>query len=67
MSRRRVRDTAERCHEESLVTQGTIEERIIDLHHDKRALAEGVLARDGTAVLPSAEDLIALMRRVIKV
>jgi SNF2 family DNA or RNA helicase len=45
-----------------LVTQGTIEERIIDLHHDKRALAEGVLEGNEGGVLPSTEDLVALMR-----
>jgi SNF2 family DNA or RNA helicase len=46
-----------------LVGKGTLEERIVELHHDKRALAEGVL---GDAVagapLPSAAELISLMR-----
>jgi superfamily II DNA or RNA helicase len=45
-----------------LVTKGTIEERIVDLHHDKRALAEGVLSGEETTALPSTDDLIALMR-----
>ena len=46
-----------------LVTKGTLEEQIVRLHHDKRALAEGVLAEgsEGKAV-PSPEELIALMR-----
>lgn len=46
-----------------LVAKGTLEERIVELHHDKRALAEGVLA-DGCegAALPSTEELVALMR-----
>ena len=47
-----------------LVTRGTLEEQIVKLHHDKRALAEGVLAEgsDGK-VIPSAQELIDLMRR----
>jgi len=47
-----------------LVTRGTLEEQIVKLHHDKRALAEGVLAEgsDGK-VIPSAKELIDLMRR----
>ena len=46
-----------------LVAQGTLEEQIIALHHDKRALAEGVLADGGEAAsLPSSADLLALMR-----
>ena len=46
-----------------LVAAGTIEERIVELHHDKRALAEGVLADggEGTA-LPTTDELIALLR-----
>ena len=35
-----------------LVTKGTLEEHIVALHHDKRALAEGVLAEEETAALP---------------
>lgn len=45
-----------------LVGKGTIEERIVDLHHDKRALAEGVLSGEETTALPSTDDLLALMR-----
>ena len=46
-----------------LVSKGTLEERIIDLHHDKRALAEGVLAEGGEeTALPSTEELITLLR-----
>jgi SNF2 family DNA or RNA helicase len=46
-----------------LVTKGTLEEQIVKLHHDKRALAEGVLAEGSEGkVVPSAEELIALMR-----
>ena len=46
-----------------LVCKGTLEESIVALHHDKRALAEGVLAEGGEGVaVPSAAELIALMR-----
>ncbi len=45
-----------------LVSKGTVEERIIDLHHEKRALAESILAPGDASVLPSTEDLLALMR-----
>lgn len=46
-----------------LVTKGTLEEQIVKLHNDKRALAEGVLAEGSEGkVVPSAEELIALMR-----
>ena len=46
-----------------LVARGTLEERIVELHHDKRALAEGLLAAgDEPAALPSADELIALLR-----
>lgn len=46
-----------------LVARGTLEERIVELHHDKRALAEGVLGEGGEgAAVPSTEELIALMR-----
>jgi superfamily II DNA or RNA helicase len=45
-----------------LVTAGSIEERIVDLHGDKRALAEGLLAgQDGGAPLAAAE-LLSLLR-----
>ena len=45
-----------------LVTKGTVEERIVELHQDKRALAESILAEGDAALLPSADDLIALIR-----
>lgn len=45
-----------------LVTQGTVEESIVALHHDKRALAESILGDSGVSVLPSTEDLMALIR-----
>jgi SNF2 family DNA or RNA helicase len=45
-----------------LVTRGTIESRIVELHHDKRALAESILAEGEAAALPSTEELIALIR-----
>ena len=55
---------AHRIGQQRLVTQGSIEDRIVPLHHSKRALAEGVLAgQDGTAggVLGAA-DMLALLR-----
>ena len=45
-----------------LVTRGTLEEGIVALHHDKRALAEGMLGGGEGAVLPSTEELVALVR-----
>ncbi|MCQ1551115.1 MAG: DEAD/DEAH box helicase [Candidatus Accumulibacter phosphatis] len=45
-----------------LVTRGTVEERIVDLHHEKRALAESILAEGEASALPSTEDLVALIR-----
>lgn len=45
-----------------LVTAGTVEERIVALHQDKRALAEGILEEGEVAVLPSTDDLVALIR-----
>ena len=45
-----------------LVTQGSIEERIVKLHRSKRDLAEGILAgQDGGAVM-DAGALMALLR-----
>jgi len=52
-----------------LIAAGTIEERIVDLHQGKRALADGVLeAMDGEsigreAVLPDIDELVGLLRR----
>ncbi len=45
-----------------LVTKGSIEEQIVLLHQDKRALAESILAEGDMALLPSTEDLVALIR-----
>jgi SNF2 family DNA or RNA helicase len=45
-----------------LVNKGSLEERIVSLHTEKRALAEGILAEGESTALPSAEDLIALIR-----
>jgi superfamily II DNA or RNA helicase len=45
-----------------MVTKGTVEERIVELHHDKRALAESVLAEGEVTALPSTDDLMALIR-----
>ncbi|XYJ86463.1 Superfamily II DNA or RNA helicase, SNF2 family [Cupriavidus necator] len=52
-----------------LINAGTIEERIVDLHRDKRALADGLLEADddsaaGTgAPLPDVDELVGLLRR----
>ena len=47
-----------------LVTQGSIEDRIVKLHHSKRALAEGVLAGQdgGGGTLLGAAGMLALLR-----
>jgi len=45
-----------------LVSKGTVEERIVDLHHEKRALADSILAEGEATALPSTEDLVALIR-----
>jgi SNF2 family DNA or RNA helicase len=46
-----------------LVTQGSIEDRIVRLHHSKRALADGVLAgQDGGGAVMGAADMLALLR-----
>jgi len=46
-----------------LVTAGSIEERIARLHHEKRALADGILEDAGTAAAaPDAVELIGLLR-----
>jgi len=52
-----------------LISAGTIEERIVELHKDKRALADGLLeADDETAAglgapLPDVDELVGLLRR----
>ncbi len=45
-----------------LVTQGTIEESVLRLHDEKRALVDGVLEGSGAAGSLSAEELVALIR-----
>ncbi|GCL66185.1 DEAD/DEAH box helicase [Pseudaquabacterium pictum] len=48
-----------------LVTQGSIEDRIVQLHHHKRALADGVLAGadgDTAGTLMDAAQMLALLR-----
>ncbi len=46
-----------------LIAKGTLEERIVELHHEKRALADGLLAEGGEGMaIPSTAELIALMR-----
>jgi SNF2 family DNA or RNA helicase len=45
-----------------LVLQGTVEEHIVGLHNDKRALAESVLGEGDVANLPSTEELISLIK-----
>ncbi|MBT9599436.1 MAG: DEAD/DEAH box helicase [Vitreoscilla sp.] len=46
-----------------LVNAGTLEERILTLHHDKRELANLLLDATGTrSALPPADELMALMR-----
>ncbi len=44
-----------------LVTAGSVEERIIELHRDKRGLAESMLEGDGRAVPLDAAALAALL------
>jgi superfamily II DNA or RNA helicase len=46
-----------------LVNQGTLEEKILTLHRDKRELADLLLeGSDGSARMPPADELMALMR-----
>jgi SNF2 family DNA or RNA helicase len=47
-----------------LVNEGTLEEKILTLHRDKRELADLLLEDDGNErkVLPRADELMALMR-----
>ncbi len=44
-----------------LVTAGSIEERIVELHRDKRSLADGILEGQDSAAPVKAEDLRALL------
>jgi superfamily II DNA or RNA helicase len=45
-----------------LVTAGSIEERIVELHRDKRELAEGLLADQETTAPLAASELMELLR-----
>ncbi|HSF48786.1 MAG TPA: C-terminal helicase domain-containing protein, partial [Burkholderiales bacterium] len=45
-----------------LVMKGSIEERIMELHRDKRALAEGLFAGDEFGGAVSVEELVRLLR-----
>ena len=45
-----------------LVAQGTIEEKIVALHHQKRDLAEQLLEGTGAGGRISAEDLLRLLQ-----
>ncbi|MFM2329245.1 MAG: hypothetical protein RLZZ494_1348, partial [Pseudomonadota bacterium] len=45
-----------------LVNQGTLEDKIIALHQQKRELADLLLEGQETAVIPDAQALLALMR-----
>jgi SNF2 family DNA or RNA helicase len=47
-----------------LVIQGSIEERIMTLHRDKRALAEGLFSGESFGEALSLEDLAGLLRDV---
>ncbi|HMO44455.1 MAG TPA: DEAD/DEAH box helicase [Rubrivivax sp.] len=45
-----------------LVTAGSVEERIVALHHDKRELAEGLLADQDSSAPLAAAELVDLLR-----
>ena len=45
-----------------LVTAGSIEERIVALHHDKRELAEGLLSGQESSAPLAASELMELLR-----
>ena len=45
-----------------LVAEGTIEEKIVALHHHKRDLAEQLLEGTGTSGRISADDLLRLLK-----
>lgn len=45
-----------------LVLQGTVEEHIVGLHNDKRALAECILGEGDAVNIPSTEELISLIK-----
>jgi SNF2 family DNA or RNA helicase len=52
------------CRPPPLVIQGSIEERIMTLHRDKRALAEGLFSGESFGEALSLEDLAGLLRDV---
>jgi SNF2 family DNA or RNA helicase len=45
-----------------LVVKGSVEEPIMALHRDKRALAEGLFAGEEFGAAASVEELLELMR-----
>ena len=45
-----------------MVAQGTIEEQIVELHRDKRDLADQLLAGADTAARLSTAELLSLLR-----
>jgi len=45
-----------------LITQGTIEEKIVRLHHEKRRPADKLLEGTDQATKLSAEELINILR-----
>ena len=45
-----------------LVNKGTVEEQIVGMHNDKRALAESILGEGDAVALPSTEELMDLIR-----
>jgi len=47
-----------------LVTAGSVEERIVSLHHNKRQLADGILADQDDSAPLRADDLRDLLREV---
>jgi SNF2 family DNA or RNA helicase len=47
-----------------LVTQGTIEEKIVELHHQKRDLADSLLQGTDSAHKLTADELIALLKQI---
>ena len=46
-----------------LVTEGTIEEQIVDLHHHKRHLADQLLEGADAAGRLNADELLELLRQ----
>ena len=43
------------------MTRGSIEERIVGLHPDKRSLAQGILEDIDATAVPSVGELIGLL------